>query len=516
MTDGTPPVAVALCDGTHGDARLDPLTVVGFLADTVPGIPVEIVDDLCGRPEQIRDLVRATGATRLVLGFCDRTFPRGEAQAWSRKAGLDPFAVELVSLAFAAGSAVAAGKILAAAVAAARSFNGSEPEHLRTRFSDGPTSRRALFRLPPITYEPAAAVDANLCLGADRCGLCATACPVGAITLEDRTIVDNRACVACGLCVSACPARAITLPNASLDRYEAQVASLLSPTADGRPRGLVLACERTASALDGLGAAESWLTLELPCIGMITPGWVLQALAAGAPAVALLPCRQECHPERTDPLDERVGYCREVLELAGIEEAASLVRVLDPADPGPLLEAVLAARVRGAADSTVVILSEPAATADALLKLAGARAHRTPSLERPGSPLGVVRIDHLACTACGACATTCPTGALTVAADEHETALNLDPGACLACERCVPACPERAVTVRRETDIAALARGPVVVKMDHVHGCVRCGRPVAPAAMLRRIRGLLADEPDALIRDLTELCGDCRAVSTHA
>lgn len=43
------------------------------------------------------------------------------------------------------------------------------------------------------------------------CEGCAEVCPVGAITREERTKVDEGLCIECGACVDACPYGAISL-----------------------------------------------------------------------------------------------------------------------------------------------------------------------------------------------------------------------------------------------------------------------------------------------------------------
>jgi ferredoxin len=50
------------------------------------------------------------------------------------------------------------------------------------------------------------------------------------------------------------------------------------------------------------------------------------------------------------------------------------------------------------------------------------------------------------CTQCGACITTCPTGALSIP-DRDVMEVTFDVEKCIACSLCVPVCPPRAMNV---------------------------------------------------------------------
>ncbi len=41
------------------------------------------------------------------------------------------------------------------------------------------------------------------------CGACVDTCPVGAISMADKAVVDASACIDCGACEGACPTGAI-------------------------------------------------------------------------------------------------------------------------------------------------------------------------------------------------------------------------------------------------------------------------------------------------------------------
>jgi len=531
MTEQPARVAVALCDDLEGsNGHLDLDAVCRSLERSLPAVRARVVPGLCRRPERTPELASRSRAERLVFGLCAGGASRHEFQTWVRRAGLDPFALEVVGLP-AQGAAPRDTRqmtlLLAAAVARARAFAGSEPEHLRPRLLalEETLSRRSLLTLPSFTYEAVPGVDPPSCLGARQCGLCVQACPAEAMRSQGgRIVVDKDRCKACGLCVVACPVDAIRFPGSSLPQYEAEVSTLLGAE---RP-ALLFTCRQAAATLvagaDGDGGwFPGWLPIEVPCLGMVTPGWVLQALAGGAQAVGLCSCGQGCRFCTESLFEDRAAFVRALLHLLGDESASERVRVVPaereersraPGSPPPFGEP------RGAAGARRIVLGEPAATVEAILAL-GERVGGVEelSLADAASPLGLVRLREETCTTCGSCADVCPTGALALEESGEEVVLSYDPTRCVPCRRCVSACPEAAEeTLRVEAviDLASLGRGRATLKRETLARCRNCGRPIAPRRMLGRLRELLGKEPGAepLLEILSELCADCRVRGT--
>ena len=72
---------------------------------------------------------------------------------------------------------------------------------------------------------------------------------------------------------------------------------------------------------------------------------------------------------------------------------------------------------------------------------------------------GFPAIDFSRCTACDACARSCPTGAIQVVASEPgRKRLTLSYAACIQCRECVTGCPEQAVSVSSSVEVAAYTR----------------------------------------------------------
>jgi ferredoxin len=260
--------AVLLCSGTE------------LAADVLDHAPIIVVSDLCGRPGEAASVIRSLAATRVVLALCERG-PSAELVNTLRRAGVSPFGIESVTV---GGRGLAETALLIRA-AVSRLDALAPGDNGKSVFATAGLSRRALLQLAPVvTHAPVAVIDEPACAGAARCGLCAAACPETAIGLDGALpVVDAAACTACGTCVPRCPFGALRLAGSSTAQIEAQLEQLLPHVA-----GVVLAC--SAATVD---SPPGWAVVELPTLGLFSPGWLLQLWARGV-QVQLGPCQDAC------------------------------------------------------------------------------------------------------------------------------------------------------------------------------------------------------------------------------
>ncbi len=89
--------------------------------------------------------------------------------------------------------------------------------------------------------------------------------------------------------------------------------------------------------------------------------------------------------------------------------------------------------------------------------ITGIVTRKDPFSSRP--PFGFPVIDFKACTACDACVSACPTGAIQAERPAPDVkTLSLSYALCIQCRECVEACPERAIHPGRELEVAAYSR----------------------------------------------------------
>jgi ferredoxin len=416
--------------------------------------------------------------------------------------------------------------LLEGAIAAVKVFPETRPDSVKPVLSwDQKVSRRALFTLPPVRYEPVASIRREDCNAPKGCRVCATTCPREALEpSEERIMVlDKSRCTGCGACVSVCPEKAVDLPGASPQQIDARVTALLKEGSPAiGPRGVLFACADGISVLEELAQKggsypSAWLPVEVPCIGMVTPAWHLQALNLGAVSVGILPCGGDnCRFGKREIIQGRVDYSRQVLDLVG--DSSERVKLLDPSDEAGLVCFLTDLsgdnKVKGSNYAQSASLFTPRATTEALLGIGekyGASCDE--KLDHPHSPVGSVDIGD-GCTACGTCASVCPTGSIALERDQNGLALTFDAQLCIGCGECAPLCPEKVVTAKRTTDFQRLKQGKSLLYRSGEARCKTCGGPIAPQEMLNKIASLLGNDP--ALGTITKYCLSCRGALTQS
>lgn len=68
-----------------------------------------------------------------------------------------------------------------------------------------------------------------------QCGICANECPVGAINLDNSSIIDNEKCLTCCACIKKCPQNARTMKAGQVKDASIRVNKLFGGTARKEP-----------------------------------------------------------------------------------------------------------------------------------------------------------------------------------------------------------------------------------------------------------------------------------------
>ena len=492
------PATVLLCSDIVGPrpGEFSPELICAGLRRSTPEVRVFVVPDLCSRSSGLPAGMPALGNGRVVVGCRRGRAKRPRIMGVLRAAGVHGALTQVVDLAPGEGARPhevveqSVAKLRAALARVSCTDISAPVAETAVPLGTARFSRRNLFSLGYLAGHPVAGWRGDHCGGRGASRPCVQACPYQALSLAGpRISVEGASCTGCGACVAACRSGAMSLDGTSMAELAAAAGTLVE---DACRLGLGVAVVCSAAVTD-VPLGGPWLALEVPSLEMVSTGWVLQIVAAGARATALGCGEKAC-----------TGRARELTRLA-----AAVVSQVAPGrrhlvvGPGDRSRAGLGGELGVDASPlgrprSAVLLHEPEATVQALSALT-----EQPGpwrLESPVAPLGEIVIDGERCSACECCVTACPTGAISASdgPGRGTLVLEFEPSACPACGACVSSCPEGAVSLRRAIGSSCLAAGrQAVAEVARFDRCVSCGKPVGEGVVTRVVAAkLVASHPE--------------------
>ncbi|SIP88877.1 4Fe-4S binding protein [Aeromonas veronii] len=353
--------------------------------------------------------------------------------------------------------------------------------------------------------------------GVPGCSRCLDVCPTDALKpINGRIQIDPHLCQGFGSCASACPTGAIAYHQPDANTSGDYLFRLLKHyrEAGGEAPRLLIAGENEREWVEAelTRLPANWLPVwveESASLGI--ESW-FAALAYGASAVRI--ALGEDAPASVRALVERELASAAVL-LAGAGLAADRIALFNPdaEQDKPI-----------SCEPAVALLEKPLkgdkrenlfAAFDALWQ--ANEGSREPLAVPHGAPYGSVELKEADCTLCMGCVAVCPSRALHAVG--HTPGLNFIEQDCIQCGMCEKACPEQAIVLTPRLQPVPEARCAVQsLKAEEAACCIRCGKPFAPASMIRRIQQKLAGhshfQNEAAQRLL--MCEDCRVKDVFA
>ena len=278
------------------------------------------------------------------------------------------------------------------------------------------------------------------------CADCITSCPTGALfEAADGTLsLHPDACTGCGACVAACPETAIRQPSPARDRV-VQASSAR----------LTLVCDRHPAA----GGSDTLACVH--CLGLadLARLWRAGLRRIDVATGECINC-STCPPDRLDDqllrfnsLARSRGLAEIVFRPAGAKTLSAWrknnMALSDPgadpdAAPDPGRRAFLRRFTTATATAPTADLPENGADLTAFIQ----------QISTDIDPIFPVspQIDPALCSACDACTSVCPHGALILINDENDKlSYRVTESRCTGCGVCVDVCDEDAIVLARMT-----------------------------------------------------------------
>lgn len=354
-----------------------------------------------------------------------------------------------------------------------------------------PDASNMPVRFQPLPGDGRVAFAAEACIAArslpSACSRCATACPAGAVRVDEAGPELVAGCLGCGRCAAACPTGALVIKGFH--------------EAGKLPNGnatLHVECWKVPASLTGQAA------LRVPCLGGLDAAQLLEWQSCLGEAQLELVDRGWCAQCRAGggghPAAASIEEATRLLRVCGLQDvppprlvSRPLPPALMPAQiPGPESEERISRRAFFRRFAVEAAQAVPAARPVAPRRRRGSdfplpkRERLLAALEtltrQPVERLPAAVLPELTlqrdCDHLGVCAGMCPTGALYTYEEDGHAGIGIDPRDCVACGLCAQACPARAIALRPAGEPGQSAAAHALTRFPLAR-CEHCQNPFA-------------------------------------
>jgi len=356
--------------------------------------------------------------------------------------------------------------------------------------------------------------DASICAharsGQSGCNNCIDACPAEAIhSLAESIEVNPYLCQGGGICASACPTGAIRYCYPSVSDTLDRIRKLLQVyyQQGGQDAVVTFVAESDVEKLSAI--PSNLLPVVVEEVASLGLDIWLAALAYGARRILLITTGEM--PDRVQhslmlqlqtaaEILCGLGHCETAIQMVSSEDLHRACHAAMPVLPPATFAAFNDKRrmMFMALDHLYVSSAAP----EGIIPLS------------TGAPFGAVQVSNQACTLCLGCTSVCPTHALFAGNDEPKLLFNEIQ--CVQCGICASACPENAITLTpRLLADPDLRQRHVTLHREDALCCVNCGKPFATKSvvnnMLAKLEGHWMFQNERARRRLL-MCDDCRVM----
>ncbi|TAN45148.1 MAG: hypothetical protein EPN22_03905 [Nitrospirae bacterium] len=317
-------------------------------------------------------------------------------------------------------------------------------------------------------------IEASLCsrfrTPKSDCSLCADACPANAISVSGGSAEINERCIDCGVCYSACP-------NGAFSPMERTDEKIMKEISFPHSSALRISCERGDAAAD----------IILPCLSRLTEALFLETMLREAPAIEIAkPLCENCplvkaafHLNtiilRTQHLCDMLGIDRNRISIIEIPLQSQAKPPEKSVSRREFFSAFRAKATKIAAAAVPDIESNDddkqeafrnvirdrrenrkrSALIKSIVEL-GAKAKVNQTCVSSENAMTADIAVGTGCTACGVCASLCPTGAISKQWTEQAFSLSFSPDLCTNCRICEKTCMHKALNIKETVSLNLL------------------------------------------------------------